>query len=252
MMLSGLVLHTATSYATLPIGDAWPFKDPNPSATFNRILVGAHSFRMQVFMVMAGFFAALLIERRGPRSFADNRRQRVLAPFVLGYLLLVPVIRWEFAFAQAVVAGTPSPLSAGLRDAVNPVFRDLTSPLWFLYYLLIFYVVTLSLRALSPKALGSRSRVAFARAMKLPLGLGVLPLILVGGLLCSTMPCGWLGGSFGFLPAARSSRTTCSSGSATFCTGRENSSTGCAAACSGRRRSRWYFSSLTWRGARRA
>ena len=68
MMLLGLVLHSAVNYVVFPLGPAWPYKDPATSTVFDILVFVIHLFRMPVFFVAAGFFAAMLMERDGARG----------------------------------------------------------------------------------------------------------------------------------------------------------------------------------------
>src|ERR671911_846280 len=83
MMLLGLVLHSAASYTQAPLGSLWPYHDPQTSVAFDLLIFFIHLFRMPVFFVVAGFFAALLYYRDGLAGFARNRVRRVLLPLVL-------------------------------------------------------------------------------------------------------------------------------------------------------------------------
>src|SRR5262245_53441853 len=75
MMLLGLVIHSAMGYIVFPTDRVWPFKDPRPSAFYDLLVMFIHSFRMPIFFVIAGFFAALLYTTRGARALFHNRVQ---------------------------------------------------------------------------------------------------------------------------------------------------------------------------------
>jgi hypothetical protein len=46
---------------------------------------------MPLFFVLAGFFAALLVEKRGMLGTFKDRAARVLAPLVVGSVTLLPL-----------------------------------------------------------------------------------------------------------------------------------------------------------------
>ena len=77
-----LVIHSAASYIEAPVDWMWPFRDSQTSPWFILLLAFIHLFRMPVFFVMAGFFAALLYDRDGPARLVRNRGKRVLLPLV--------------------------------------------------------------------------------------------------------------------------------------------------------------------------
>ena len=125
MMLLGIYLHIACGYTPLP--DVWWFKDPHTTNLFDPTLLFIHEFRMPMFFVLAGFFAAMIVEKRGLRPFLKNRAVRVLLPLIVGTLTLYPLLLWmnhPLAFTSTRWIGD-----------INPTH------LWFLLYLVVFYVV---------------------------------------------------------------------------------------------------------------
>jgi glucan biosynthesis protein C len=88
MMFLGIYLHAAVAYS--PIG-GWPIKPPQLTSVFDYSIVWIHVFRMPVFYVMAGFFAALLFERYGLRRASANRFWRIVVPFVVGWIIIYPI-----------------------------------------------------------------------------------------------------------------------------------------------------------------
>ena len=145
MMLLGLVLHSAASYVVFPLGPAWPYKDPNTSTLFDIMVFVIHLFRMPVFFVAAGFFAALLMERDGPRAFFLNRVKRVLIPLALFWPVLISAIGIAFLYA-ARRAGTTLDLPP---DAFER--RPGLGHLWFLWDLMIFYIVVVAAAPLASR-----------------------------------------------------------------------------------------------------
>lgn len=135
MMLLGVALHSATAYSTFP--DVWWLKDPRTSHWLDAFLLFLHSFRLPAFFVMSGFFAALLIGRRGWQGFLENRVARLGLPFLLGMLFLYPILKLSSVFAYFLVRDTdPWGRTAGwlaegrLERAIEPMH------LWFLEILM--------------------------------------------------------------------------------------------------------------------
>ena len=82
MMLLGLVLHVVISYTTYTEGFfAGFFKDAFTSKVCDILLWWIHLFRMPVFFVMAGFFAALVYQRKGKKEFWKNRLRRIVSAY---------------------------------------------------------------------------------------------------------------------------------------------------------------------------
>jgi surface polysaccharide O-acyltransferase-like enzyme len=141
MMLLGLVLHSAASYTLGPLGRAWPYQDARTSVAFDLLLFFIHLFRMPVFFLVSGFFAALLYRRDGPGGFARNRGRRVLLPLVLFWPFVVPTAGLGFVFAlERIGAAAPwRELTGGEPLAHKPLLGHL----WFLYDLLWLYAAAL-------------------------------------------------------------------------------------------------------------
>src|SRR5258706_926652 len=90
MMLLGIVLHSATFYLAAPPPHVPIPTDPHTSLVMDAIFDLIHSFRMPTFFVLAGFFTALLVEKRGVAGAYRNRLARVAAPFAAGVFPILP------------------------------------------------------------------------------------------------------------------------------------------------------------------
>lgn len=140
MMLLGLILHSAIGYVTFPTQEAWPFKDAHPSAFYDLLVVFIHSFRMPVFFVIAGFFAAFLYVTRGANALFRNRAERIALPLACAWIILLPltIVASGFAYARSSVQVSIDPNDLTLGRLLNHLMH-----LWFLYDLLILYGVAL-------------------------------------------------------------------------------------------------------------
>jgi glucan biosynthesis protein C len=144
MMLLGLVIHSAASFTAVPLGRSWPYQDASTSIVFDVTVFFIHVFRMPLFFLMAGFFAAFLYYRRGWRTMLVNRSVRIVVPFVLFLALTFPATMSGFGFA--VAGGVDGGWAETAAYLANPVawYANLnTIHLWFLYYLILFYAAIL-------------------------------------------------------------------------------------------------------------
>ncbi|ACB74400.1 acyltransferase family protein [Opitutus terrae] len=198
-LLAGVVLHAALAY--LPGGaPAWAVVDRNTHVGFAIFVLVVHSFRLEVFFLLAGFFGRLLYLRRGGPAFWQNRLKRILLPFVLGWMLVFPLLAfcWIWASMQAARAAIGPALATGYGHALRELTRFVIGEkgaafplthLWFLYYLLLVYAVFLGARWLLARQDGIRERwcrVAdavgrwvFGSAWGLPLAAGATGLVLL-------------------------------------------------------------------------
>ena len=99
-MLLGIVYHAALSFA---IGDAWMVKDVRQSKVLFVFQDLVHGFRMPLFILVSGFFTAMLWRQKGLKALLWHRCRRVLFPCLLGLVTVVPAMNW--ASERAVAAG---------------------------------------------------------------------------------------------------------------------------------------------------
>lgn len=168
MMLLGLVFHGACSYVTTNITKVWPYHDAAQSPAADLLMSFLHAFRMPIFFVLAGFFAAMMLEKRGLRGLLTNRFQRIAVPFAVGLLVVFPLTTFAFYFANTAA-------SAGLNEGWSMVVTlagrattylpRITLHLWFLYYLLYFYVGAVVIAALAQR-LPHSVRAGIVRAFR--------------------------------------------------------------------------------------
>ena len=162
MMLLGIALHAGVMYMPHPHGnDAAlilaeirdPFRDIGGySMVVQRSVFLIHFFRMPAFMLLAGFFAALLANNRGFSHLAKNRGQRILLPLILFWFILWPMDNFSWSLGRAVMSDETGLTSLLAIVQNNFTWKHLpflgeksphTMHLWFLHYLVIFYLVSL-------------------------------------------------------------------------------------------------------------
>lgn len=155
MMLLLIPFHAALPFLTVPA--LMHFNDPDASVAYDGLALFLLSFRRPVFFVVGGFFGAMLLARRGLRGMLRNRAQRILAPLVLGWIVLSPTTHAAYDFAVGCARG--GTLGAGLARLGELRWLDWERPfhLWFLIALLIFYAVALGARSVAPRLLGRRA-----------------------------------------------------------------------------------------------
>jgi glucan biosynthesis protein C len=181
-LLTGIVLHTTMSFF-MPV----PTSDSSQSSALAVLFFVIHTFRMTLFFIIAGFFARLLLERRGVQGFLKNRSTRILGPMLVGWLILVPlttgVIIWSAlrhlppassAAALAMLETAPAALLPHSLNAV-PLMH-----LWFLYYLCILYLAAVALCWLFDRLLdrAGRVRATIDSAVRTLLGSYLAPWVL--------------------------------------------------------------------------
>lgn len=140
MMWLGIVLHAAANHIAGP--SPLPWRDTATSKVADLLVIFIHTFRMPVFFIVGGFFAAMLVSRDGHAGMLKHRLRRIGLPFivfwppvyvgvsVLALLYMHLMIRGSLGIDPAIMPADP------LRPIIN------TWHMWFLYYLLWFCVLT--------------------------------------------------------------------------------------------------------------
>ena len=145
MMLLGLVIHSAITYGIVDYGGSWSLKDPIATHLSNDLIVGfIHSFRMQIFFLVAGFFGAMLFYERKPIKMLKNRVSRIVFPFIVFVVLLWPSIVFTFGYTRTLFAGNTNALEDTLAkfSSLEILIPKSTFHLWFLYYLAMITFVS--------------------------------------------------------------------------------------------------------------
>jgi glucan biosynthesis protein C len=170
-LLLGVVFHLAWGF--IPSNQGTPITDVSSSIGFDYFFFTAHIFRMQVFFLIAGFFARMMYYRLGAAAFSKNRLARIAVPFVIGWLILAPLIilTWVWGANRSGQNLSEVPLinvMFGMAMGYIVIPRSMgglfsLGHLWFLYYLLWLYAVTLGVRTLLirliPDGAGLKKRI---------------------------------------------------------------------------------------------
>ena len=124
-LLLGIVLHGAMSFM-MPI----PALDSSQSTTLAVAFYVIHIFRMSAFYLIAGFFARMVVERRGVEAFIKDRAKRIVIPMIglwpVLLALIVPVIIWGTAktFPEGPPPGLESPTLESSRKRRSAARRS--------------------------------------------------------------------------------------------------------------------------------
>ena len=135
-LLAGVLLHALSLYLE-PIDGS----EPRPLAAI--LFIWIHSWRVPLFMVLAGFFTCLSLSKRSTRSYAINRLVRLGGPLILLWVAIPAVDETAAQMFQ-----WPDLLSWIMTGGQFTLRLD---HLWFLYYLLIFYALILAVKTLTPR-----------------------------------------------------------------------------------------------------
>jgi peptidoglycan/LPS O-acetylase OafA/YrhL len=157
-LLLGVVFHAAESFGPYAIS-YWAIGDVSTSHFLETFRHASHSFRLELFFLIAGFFGHLLWQRRGVRAFARNRRGRILVPLVVGWVILYPILvyiwvsgvsktgRWDIVGVPVEFqSAAPWQLTLGVFVTLQFIREFDLTHLWFLHQLLVLYAGALLVR----------------------------------------------------------------------------------------------------------
>ena len=201
-MILGIVLHTAIRYVDVNREPT----DPNAVHEFFGWLASfIHNFRMPIFMLIAGFFAALLFYDRSPKKMIINRFKRIVLPFGVFVFLLWPfvLVSYTYTSQQFGIERPPERIHTFTILFENPakLIPKVTMHLWFLYYLIMFSAVSFGLGKLMQQLPTVTSKIShvFNYVIQKPfLKLAVFTLITFGILM--VMGRYWVATSTSFVP----------------------------------------------------
>ena len=201
-MMLGIVLHTAITYTGGEPGPGWPIKDTQASSEFLKwVGYTIHNFRMPIFMLVAGFFAAMLFYERSPKKMILNRVKRIVFPFVLFLFLLWPLVELGFSYSQQVFGWDQEYLASTFFNNPYNLIPKLTLHLWFLYYLIMFSIASFGIGLLLQRFPSFTSLISqtFDQVIKRPF-LKVIVLTVITFLILLIMDSYWVATSLKFVP----------------------------------------------------
>ena len=145
MMLLGVVRHAAMSYEPT-VFEGWPYKDAQADVLIHWVIVFIRVFQLPIFFVIAGFFAAYLVQARGVGGFLRHRWSRLGVPFLVAWPVIAGTMYLVVQFAAQFNSIPPTYTMDDLTTTL--ALRYLFMHLWFLYHLMILCVVASGVRLL--------------------------------------------------------------------------------------------------------
>jgi glucan biosynthesis protein C len=149
-LILGIIFHASLSF--LPIYIGWAVMDINTSSAIGVFMMISHSFRMELFFLIAGFFSHMTVHKKGLKAFLASRLVRIAVPFIVAWFILRPLLISGWIMGAESLRGDVN-ISAGLISGFAtlgelPKGLFVGTHLWFLYYLLIITTTILSLSLL--------------------------------------------------------------------------------------------------------
>ena len=146
-LMLGVVFHASWSFVST-YSNA-PATDVSGNLFFDWFFETSHTFRMQLFFLIAGFFGAMVMQRAGWQGFANQRFRRIALPMLVFWFLIIPVFITPWIWGNIKAGTLELPVSLPLFSIYivisGLIFVQLDhggffvlTHLWFLYYLTWF------------------------------------------------------------------------------------------------------------------
>jgi len=121
-------------------GDDWVIMNAASSKLLDDIMVYFEQLRLPTLFMIAGAGASLLLARRAPLAFAGEKFRRLLVPFFVGLILIIPPQLYLQSPDQYASLWSAYPELALQFEAMH---------LWFIAYLFVFSLIAIPLHAFS-------------------------------------------------------------------------------------------------------
>lgn len=148
-LVLGIVFHASLSFMPSFIG--WAVQDVSTSPVVAMFVTVSHSFRMEVFFLIAGVLSHQAFHRKGAAGFLRARLIQIGVPFLLGWLILRPLLVSGWIMGSASLRGdvdVRAGLVGGVLSLSNlPSGLFTGSHLWFLYYLAMISALVVGVRS---------------------------------------------------------------------------------------------------------
>ena len=89
-LVLGVVFHASLSFVPVFLG--WAVQDVSTSPLVSMLTTVSHSFRLELFFLLAGLFSRGMLGRQGLVRFVRSRLIRIGVPFGCGWFLLRPLM----------------------------------------------------------------------------------------------------------------------------------------------------------------
>jgi hypothetical protein len=148
-LILGVIFHASLSF--IPVFIGWAVMDISTNGFVSIFVMINHSFRMELFFLIAGFFSHMKFHQRGGQSFLKSRLMRIALPLIVGWFLLRPLIVSGWTMGAESMRGDVNILNGLLAgfESLGEIPKDFLTGthLWFLYYLFIISVSIIFLRS---------------------------------------------------------------------------------------------------------
>jgi len=144
MLFLLVAFHAGISYMESDLNpELWSFKDSSSHIFFDGLLGFIHTFRHPAFFVISGYVTHQMFQKYAWKDVLKKRFKRLFIPMLITIALMGPFV--HILFAQMNGETDVYNLQVIYPSTSGHLFRVSTIYVWFLYYLLLFSAVHLTI-----------------------------------------------------------------------------------------------------------
>jgi fucose 4-O-acetylase-like acetyltransferase len=136
------LVHTAQVFSPWQV---WHIQDAGRAPVFGQINLFAWPWLMPLFMLLAGIGAQMALQRRTTGEYWRDRTLRLVLPFVIGTLILIPPQLYVERIAQGRYNGGYFDFYPQFFDCCYPDGNLAAGHLWFVAYLWVYAIAAIPL-----------------------------------------------------------------------------------------------------------
>lgn len=135
-MLLGITLHASVAYMPTRMPNlVWPVHNAQTTPLCDLMFWGVHGFRLPIWFVLSGFFAEMLLCKRGEQDFIRQRVRRLVLPYFAALFIInsltLAIFAWGWEMTgRCTIWQLLDPLNFEVPEIQNNFFGP--AHLWFL------------------------------------------------------------------------------------------------------------------------
>lgn len=148
IILLVVVFHIGMCYTTWNL-DWWCVNDIKKGSFFDYFVLETDVYIMPVMFLLAGYFAPVVLRKKGIAAFWQAKFKRVVIPWIGGTLFLAPLIAYSTFFSRMDMP--PNFFDFWINGFWGPYYQQ--GPYWFLGMLSLFFLLFTIFYYLNPASL---------------------------------------------------------------------------------------------------
>lgn len=155
IILLMVIFHVALGYTTWDL-PWWYINDMEKSSFFDLFVFETDVYIMPIMFLIAGYFAPMILLKKGALKFWKNKTTRIIIPWVLGVILIAPLIAYSPLVTHIGNPPAPDYFDFWLNGFWGPFYQQ--GHYWFLGILTLFFFLLTIVYLIRPASLAKAAR----------------------------------------------------------------------------------------------